>query len=61
MRSLHATDSAAQVDGPRWSIRWAPDDSYAQAHDNKPEYVGRVRGVSKNILLGRGNSRSYYT
>jgi hypothetical protein len=61
MKSLQATDSIAQVDGPRGLIRWAPDDVYTQAHGNKPEYAGRVRGVSKNILPGRGNSRSYYT
>jgi Holliday junction resolvasome RuvABC endonuclease subunit len=54
-------DSAVQVDGPRGSIRWAPDDTYTQAHDNKPKYAGRVRGVNKNILSRRGNSRSYYT
>jgi hypothetical protein len=60
MKSLQATDSAAQVGGPRGSIRWALNDEYAQAHGNKPEYVRRVRGVSKNILHGRGNSRSYY-
>jgi hypothetical protein len=41
-------------------IWWAPDDLYAQAHGNKPKYVGHVRGVSKNILPRRGNSRSYY-
>ena len=61
MKSLQATDSAAQVDGPQGSIRWAPDDAYAQAHENKPEYAGRVQGVGKNILPGRGNSHSYYT
>ena len=55
------TDSAAQVDGSRGSIQWAPNDAYAHAHGNKLEYAGRVRCVSKNILPGRGNSRSYYT
>jgi uncharacterized protein YaiL (DUF2058 family) len=61
MKSLQVTDSATQVDGPRGSIRWAPNDAYAQAHGNKPEYAGRVRGVSKNILPGPDNCRSYYT
>jgi hypothetical protein len=61
MKSLHATDSAALVDGPKGMIQWALDDTYVQAHGNKPEYAGRVLGVSKNILHGRGNSHSYYT
>jgi hypothetical protein len=38
-----------------------PDDAYAQAHGNKSEYAGRVRGVSKNILPVRGYIHSYYT
>jgi hypothetical protein len=61
MKSLQATNSVALVDGPRGTIGWAPDDAYTQAHGSKPKYVGRVRGVSKNILPGRGNSHSYYT
>ena len=61
MKSLQETDSAAMVDGPQGTVRWALNDAYAQAHGNKPEYAGRVRGVSRNILPGRGNSRSYYT
>jgi hypothetical protein len=61
MKSLQVTDSAAQIDGPWGSIRWASDDAYTQAHGNKLEYARHVRGVSKNILPGRGNSRSYYT
>jgi hypothetical protein len=42
-------------------VQWAPDDTYAQAHGNKPKYVGHVRGVNKNILPGQGNSCSYHT
>jgi hypothetical protein len=42
MKSLQVTDFAAQVDGPWGLIRWAPDDAYAQAHSNKPKYVGHV-------------------
>jgi Flp pilus assembly secretin CpaC len=61
MKSLQATDSVAQVDGPWGSIQWAPDNAYAQAHGSKPEYAGRVRDISKNILPRWGNSRSYYT
>jgi hypothetical protein len=49
MKSLQATDSAALVDGTWELIRWALEDAYAQAHGNKPEYAGCVRGVSKNI------------
>jgi hypothetical protein len=50
MRRLEDSDPAALVEGPEGTIRWAPNDAYAQAHGNKPEYAGRVRGVSKNIL-----------
>ena len=51
---------AESVDGPPGTVRWAPNDAYAQAHSNKPEYAGRVRGVSKNTLPVRGNIHSYY-
>jgi hypothetical protein len=30
-------------------IRWRPDDVYAQALGNKPEYASRVRQVGPNI------------
>jgi hypothetical protein len=42
-------------------VQWTLDDAYAQAHSNKPEYAGHVRGVSKNILLVWGYIHSYYT
>ncbi|XP_059436829.1 uncharacterized protein LOC132169901 [Corylus avellana] len=61
MEELLENDPAEQVEGPHGTIRWTPDDAYAQAHDNKPEYAGRVRGVSKNILPARGTIHSYYT
>jgi hypothetical protein len=61
MRRLEDSDPAALVEGPEGTIRWAPNDAYAQAHGNKPEYAGRVRGVSKNILPVRGHIHSYYT
>jgi hypothetical protein len=61
MRRLKESDPAALVEGPEGTIRWAPNDAYAQAHGNKPEYVGRVRGVSKNILPVRRHIHSYYT
>jgi hypothetical protein len=61
MQRLEDSDPAALVEGPEGTIRWAPNDAYAQAHGNKPEYAGRVRGVSKNILPVRGHIHSYYT
>jgi hypothetical protein len=61
MQRLEESDPAALVQGPKGTIRWAPNDAYAQAHGNKPEYAGRVRGVSKNILPVRGHIHSYYT
>jgi hypothetical protein len=61
MQRLEEFDPAALVQGPEGTIRWAPNDAYAQAHGNKPEYAGRVRGVSKNILPVRGHIHSYYT
>jgi hypothetical protein len=59
MQRLEESDPAALVQGPEGTIRWAPNDAYAQAHGNKPEYAGRVRGVSKNILPVRGHIHSY--
>ena len=51
---------AESVDGQPRTVRWASNDAYAQAHGNKPEYAGRVRGVSKNIMPVQGNIHSYY-
>jgi hypothetical protein len=61
MERLAEFDLAESVEGPLGTLRWAPNDAYAQAHDNKLEYAGRVCGVSKNILPVRGNIHSYYT
>jgi hypothetical protein len=61
MERLAESDPAESAKGPPGTLRWTPNDAYAQAHGNKPEYVGRVRGVSKNILPVRGNIHSYYT
>jgi hypothetical protein len=61
MERLAESDPTESVEGPPGTLRWTPDDAYAQAHGNKPEYAGRVRGVSKNILPVRGNIHSYYT
>jgi hypothetical protein len=61
MRRLEESDPAALVEGPDGTIRWAPNDAYTQAHGNKPEYAGRVRGVSKNILLGAGDTSTRIT
>jgi hypothetical protein len=61
MTRLVNSDPAALVKGPKGTIRWAPNDAYAQAHGNKLEYAGHVRGVSKNILSVQGHIHSYYT
>jgi hypothetical protein len=61
MERLAESDPAASAEGPPGTLRWTPNDAYAQAHGNKPEYAGRVRGVSKNILPARGSIHSYYT
>ena len=61
MEWLAESNPAESVEGPPGTLRWTPNDPYAQAHGNKPEYAGHVRGVSKNILLARGNIHSYYT
>jgi hypothetical protein len=61
MERLAESDPAESAEGPPGTLRWTPNDAYAQAHGNKPEYAGRVRGVSKNILPARGSYRSYYT
>jgi hypothetical protein len=50
-----------QVEGPDGTVRWAPNDAYAQAHGNKPEYTSCVHGVSKNILPVWGHIHPYYT
>ena len=62
MKRLADSNPAELVEGaPQGTIWWALNDAYAQAHGNKPEYVGRVRGVSKNILPVWGYIYSYYT
>ena len=61
MERLAKFDPAESAKGPPGMLRWTPNDAYAQAHGNKPEYAGRVRGVSKNILPARGSFHSYYT
>ena len=60
MERVAESDPAKSVDGPEGTVRWAPNDAYAQAHGNKSEYAGRVRDVGKNILLVWGNIHSYY-
>ena len=61
MEQLAESNPVELVDGPQGMVRWASNDAYAQAHGNKPKYVGRIRSVSKNIPLVRGNIHSYYT
>jgi hypothetical protein len=61
MERLAESNPAESAEGPPGTLRWTPNDAYTQAHGNKPEYAGRVRGVSKNILPARGSIHSYYT
>jgi hypothetical protein len=61
MTRLADSDPTALIEGPEGTIRWAPNDAYAQAHSNKPEYAGHVLDVSKNILPVQGRIHSYYT
>ena len=49
MMRLADFDPAELVEGPEGTVQWAPNNAYVQAHGNKPEYMGCVRGVSKNI------------
>ncbi|XP_062173324.1 uncharacterized protein LOC133878802 isoform X2 [Alnus glutinosa] len=60
MTELIPTDLAALSSVTQGTVRWAPNDAYAQAHDNKPEYAGRVRQVGPNVLPVRGTIHSYY-
>jgi hypothetical protein len=61
MEWLAEFDPIESIDGLQGTVQWAPNDAYAQTHDNKPEYAGRVRGVSKNILPVQSNIHLYYT
>ena len=61
MEQLAELDPAELAKGPPGTLRWTPNDAYTQAHGNKLEYAGRVRGVSKNIMPMRGYIHSYYT
>ena len=61
MMRLVDFDPAELVKWPKGTVWWVPNDAYAQAHGNKPEYAGRVCSVSKNILLVQGYIHSYYT
>ena len=61
MERLTESDPTESAEGPPGTLRWTPNDAYAHAYGNKPEYAGRVRGVSKNILPAWGSIHSYYT
>ncbi|XP_059434867.1 uncharacterized protein LOC132167849 [Corylus avellana] len=61
MKELIPTDPAASSSITEGTVKWAPNDAYAQAHGNKPEYAGRVRQLGSGILPVRGSIRSYYT
>ncbi|XP_059453484.1 uncharacterized protein LOC132184020 [Corylus avellana] len=61
MNELIPTDPAASSSITERTVRWAPNDAFAQAMGNKPEYAGRVRMAGPNILPVRGTIHSYYT
>ncbi|XP_059441984.1 uncharacterized protein LOC132174328 [Corylus avellana] len=61
MRELIPTNPAASSSVTEGTVKRAPNDAYAQAHGNKPEYAGRVRQAGSNILPVRGSICSYYT
>ncbi|XP_059442239.1 uncharacterized protein LOC132174623 [Corylus avellana] len=61
MNELIPTDPAASSSITEGTVRWAPNDAFAQAMGNKPEYAGRVRMAGPNILPVRGTIHSYYT
>ena len=61
MEWLAESNSAESAEGPPGTLWWTPNDAYAQAHGNKPEYAGRMCGVSKNILPAWGSIHPYYT
>jgi hypothetical protein len=61
MFELISNDLATSSSVIKGIVRWAPNDAYAQALENKPEYVGRVRQVGLNILTVWGSIHSYYT
>jgi len=58
---LKPNDPVALYGVTQGTVRWAPNDTYNQALDNKPEYAGRVRQVGPVILPIRGTTQSYYT
>ena len=60
MERLAESDPAESAERPPGTLKWTPNDAYAQAHSIKPEYAGRVRSVSKNILPAWGSIHSYY-
>ena len=51
MKELIPTDLAALLSVTKGTVRWAPNDAYAQALGNKPKYTGKVRQVGQNVLL----------
>jgi hypothetical protein len=61
MKELIPTDPAASLNMTKGTIRWAPNDMYAQVLENKPEYASSVRQVGPNVLPMWGNIHSYYT
>jgi hypothetical protein len=61
MKKLIPTDPAASESVTKGMVRWLPRDAYSHAFGNKPEYVGRVRGVGKNVRPVSGTTQTYYT
>ncbi|XP_059429119.1 uncharacterized protein LOC132162898 [Corylus avellana] len=50
MNELIPTDPAASSSITEGTVRWAPNDAFAQAMGNKPEYAGRVMDIVERML-----------
>ena len=61
MHELLPIDLAAALSIIEGTVRWAPNDAYSQAINNKPEYTGRVCQIGPNVRPMRGTAHSYYT
>ncbi|XP_059436912.1 uncharacterized protein LOC132170001 [Corylus avellana] len=61
MKELLPTDPALTSSVTEGTVRWTPNNAYAQAHGNKPKYAARVRQVGPNVLPVRSSIHSYYT
>ncbi|XP_059450785.1 uncharacterized protein LOC132181549 [Corylus avellana] len=54
MKELIPTDLAASSSITKGTIKWAPNDAFAQAIGNKPEYAGRFGWLDQIFCLCKG-------